>query len=69
MRHSLHDFLFVHHSCRLHVVAGEFVAIVGQVLELDALGMSQEEQIDGLVYGLKVYLLVAYDETPVGRDA
>ena len=52
------NFLFVHHLCCGHVVTGQLLPIVGQLLELDALWMCQEQQIDGFVHGLQFHLSV-----------
>ena len=68
---ALLDFLFVHAQCRFQVVAEQFVSIVRQPLELDALGMRQKQQIDGFVDGLQgdfFVPVVHQDEAEIFRD-
>ena len=66
---TLDDLLLVHHAGRLHVVFCQLLATFGQALELDALRMGEEQQIDGLMHGLQLYLTVAIVNKKEGYKA
>ena len=69
---ALRYLLAVHAArCHLHVVLHQFVAVVSEVLELNALGVGKKEQVDRLVDGLHHNLppvVVLQDEAEVLRD-
>ena len=55
---TLDDALLVHQLGGGEIIAGQFLAIVGEVLELDTFGVGEEQQVDGLVDWLQFYLLI-----------
>lgn len=56
------NLFFVHVAGDGHVIGAQLVAMFGESLELDALGMGEEEQVDGFVDGLEFNLLVLLGE-------
>ena len=70
MIHALNDLLLIHQFRRRHVVACQFLAIISQLFELDALRMCQKEQINGLMHRLEFhfFLVIHQHETIILRN-
>ena len=54
MIHALDDLFLVHQFRSGHIITRQFRSIIRESLELDALRMRPEEQIDGLMHRLKL---------------
>ena len=70
MVHALDNLLLIHQLRRGHIITCQFLAIIRQPLELDALRMRQKQQIHSLMHRLQLHLLVIIlqDKTIILRD-
>ena len=55
MIHALENLFLVHQFRCRHIITRQFLTIIRESLELDTLGMREEEQIDGLMHRLQFH--------------